>query len=304
MKFQYSKRSVLVLLGIAASSSTAASSFGTGIPFTRIRSHVVSPDRGTIRIRGGSDQSPVELSVSDSSTPEDLEHEPSKTGIATDVNQMGPNSTPPGLLRSKIPQFPWHQLPDLLTYARCIAIPGLVLQFYLSTSPSKNMHSSIIFAIASFTDWLDGYLARRWDITSAFGAFLDPVADKLMVSTGLILLAGKYGPIVAVPSAIILAREIAVSALREWMASQGLRDSVKVGMQGKVKTAATMIALTVVLAVPDGWDASRLFLKGAQTGVWDVVMTIGMGLFYLSSVVTVTSGSVYFRAAAPVLMKK
>jgi len=86
--------------------------------------------------------------------------------------------------------------------------------------------------VASFTDWLDGYLARRWDITSAFGAFLDPVADKLMVSTALILLSGRYGAIVAIPSAIILAREIAVSALREWMAQKGLRDSVKVGIQG------------------------------------------------------------------------
>jgi CDP-diacylglycerol--glycerol-3-phosphate 3-phosphatidyltransferase len=97
------------------------------------------------------------------------------------------------------------------------------------------MHSSLIFAIASLTDYLDGYLARRWDICSPFGAFLDPVADKLMVSTALILLTGKYGYAVAIPSAIILAREIAVSALREWMASKGLRDSVKVGFQGKVR---------------------------------------------------------------------
>ena len=105
MKFQYSKRSFLVLLGIAASSLTAVLSFGPSIPFTRIRSHVVSPDRGTIRIRGRFDQSPVELSVldsSDSSTPEDLEHEPSKTGIATDVNQMRPNSTPSRLLSLRI----------------------------------------------------------------------------------------------------------------------------------------------------------------------------------------------------------
>ncbi len=93
----------------------------------------------------------------------------------------------------------------------------------------------MIFAVASITDYLDGYLARRWDICSPFGAFLDPVADKLMVSTALILLSGKYGSVVAIPTSIILAREIAVSALREWMASRGKRDSVKVGFQGKVK---------------------------------------------------------------------
>lgn len=296
MNFHYSpKKSILVLLAIAASSSTAISSFGTepGINSARIRAQRI----GT---RGGSDQASIELSVSDPTSYQEGE-ETSKNDSALTLNHMGPKSTPPGLLRSKIPQFPWHRLPDWLTYARCIAIPGLVLQFYLSTSPNKNIHSSIIFALASITDWLDGYLARRWDITSAFGAFLDPVADKLMVSTGLILLAGKYGPIVALPSAIILAREIAVSALREWMASRGLRESVKVGFQGKVKTAATMVALTIVLAVPDGWDAGRLFFWLSKAGTWDVVMSVGMGLFYLSSIVTVTSGSVYFKAAAPVL---
>ena len=141
MKVHYSKKSALVILGIVASSSTAASSFGTGTSFTSIRSKVVSLDRATIHTRGGSDQTPAALSMSDASTPNDLEQENSQTDITTAVNWMGPNSTPPGLLRSTIPQFPWHRLPDLLTYARCIAIPGLVLQFYLSTSPDKNIHS-------------------------------------------------------------------------------------------------------------------------------------------------------------------
>jgi len=211
---------------------------------------------------------------------------------------MGPKSTPPGIIRSTFSFIPWNKLPNYLTYARCLAIPAIVAQFYLSKSPLRNIHTSIIFSVASITDWLDGYLARRWDITSAFGAFLDPVADKLMVSTTLVLLSGRYGRIVSIPSAIILAREIAVSALREWMASMGKRDSVKVGFQGKVKTAATMVALAMVSAVPDATGFGKY-----GTG-WEIVATSGMGLLYLSAVITVTSGSVYFRAAAPAFAGK
>jgi CDP-diacylglycerol--glycerol-3-phosphate 3-phosphatidyltransferase len=151
--------------------------------------------------------------------------------------------------------------------------------------------TSVLFAIASFTDWLDGYLARRWDITSAFGAFLDPVADKLMVSTSLILLAGRHGGIVAIPAAIVLAREIAVSALREWMAQRGQRDVVKVGLQGKIKTALTMVALTVLLLVP----------HPEGSGILSKLYNPGVVLLYLSSLVTITSGSVYFIAALPLL---
>lgn len=224
------------------------------------------------------------------------------TEVTTRTSPMGPNSSPPGFLRRLLPNFPWHTLPNQLTYARCVAIPALVIQFYTSTHVDKNIHSSLIFAIASLTDYLDGYLARRWDICSPFGAFLDPVADKLMVSTALILLTGKYGYLVAIPSAIILAREIAVSALREWMASKGKRDSVKVGFQGKVKTAATMVALTIVMSVPDAvglkWNISQLL----KLETWNCVMSVGMLLLFLSSFVTITSGSVYFKAAAPVLM--
>ncbi|EJK46028.1 hypothetical protein THAOC_35332 [Thalassiosira oceanica] len=116
--------------------------------------------------------------------------------------------------------------------------------------PSVAPVLSFLFAVASITDWFDGFLARRWDITSPFGAFLDPVADKLMVSTALIALAGRYGGIVAIPAAVIMAREVGVSALREWMAQQGKRDSVKVGMQGKVKAALTMVSLSLMLLVP------------------------------------------------------
>lgn len=160
--------------------------------------------------------------------------------------------------------------------------------------PDMHVPTGFLFAFASFTDFLDGYLARRWDITSAFGAFLDPVADKLTVSTALILLAGRYGKAVSIPTSIILAREIAVSALREWMAQRGQRDAVKVGIQGKIKTALSMVALTVLLFVPavDG----QTFLSSLRLP--------GMVMLDLCALVTVTSGSVYFIAAAPLLFEK
>lgn len=121
---------------------------------------------------------------------------------------------------------------------------------------------------------------------------MDPVADKLMVSTSLVLLAGRYGSIAAIPTLIILARELAVSALREWMAQRGERDTVKVGYQGKVKTALTMTALTILLYVPASAPTTAILYK------------VGISLLYLSSVITITSGSVYFIAAAPALLNK
>lgn len=235
------------------------------------------------------EQPPADNTVtsSSSSSSTDLEANNNKAdAIAAQANDhMGPNAAPPGFLRRAFPHVAWYRLPNILTYMRCIAIPLLVWIFY---RPDSHVQSSVLFGFASFTDWLDGYLARRWDITSAFGAFLDPVADKLMVSTSLILLTGKYGKVIALPTAIILAREIAVSALREWMAQRGMRDSVKVGFQGKLKTAATMVSLTLLLLA--GSDTSKLFQPS-------VVM------LYLCALVTVTSGSVYFRAAAPVLLE-
>ena len=203
-------------------------------------------------------------------------------------DKLGPKASPPGWLRKTFPAAPWVKLPNWLTYLRCLAIPGLAGLFYL---PGRHIETATVFAVASITDWFDGFLARRWDITSDFGAFLDPVADKLMVSTALVLLSGRYGPAIVLPTAIILAREIAVSALREWMAQRGQRDSVKVGFQGKLKTALTMLSLTLLLMVPgDGMMSplTNLYLPGIVA-------------LYASTVITVTSGSVYFRAAAPVL---
>ena len=253
MIHQRQRQPLLLLLWFVSFSCSMANSFGTfsQASFTKnslqnVRIRTTSTTANSLLSRGGSDvpltaeestedfvdSVPTATSTSLSATTGETNDETSDVSV---VSPMGPNSSPPGFLRRLLPGFPWHKLPNYLTYARCLAIPALIVQFYTSTHMDKNIHSSLIFAIASITDYLDGYLARRWDICSPFGAFLDPVADKLMVSTALILLTGKYGYIIAVPSSIILAREIAVSALREWMASRGKRDSVKVGMQGKVR---------------------------------------------------------------------
>jgi len=209
-------------------------------------------------------------------------------------SKMGPGAkSPPGLLRSMVPSFPWYLMPDYLTYMRCIAVPLLPILYYYDTTM---WHTSLLFGVASFTDWLDGFLARRWDISTNFGAFLDPVADKLAVSTALILLAGNNDKIMTVCTAIILAREIAVSALREWMAQRGSRESVKVGWQGKCKTAFTMMALTALLALPKEISSTAK--------VWPWIQKGGMALLYGSTILTVTSGAVYFKAAAPILMER
>jgi CDP-diacylglycerol--glycerol-3-phosphate 3-phosphatidyltransferase len=239
-------QALLFAVGFLFLSSSTSSSFGSlsHAKFSKTYNNNLTKTTSFRRSnpllqRGGSDEpaSTEESDVAASTSTALLAESDSNTESVASVevpSPMGPNASKPGILRKLFPSLPWHTVPNLLTYARCLAIPALIVQFYTSTHANKHIHSSLIFAIASITDYLDGYLARRWDICSPFGAFLDPVADKLMVSTALILLTGKYGYLVAIPTAIILAREIAVSALREWMASRGARDSVKVGFQGKV----------------------------------------------------------------------
>lgn len=192
-------------------------------------------------------------------------------GAAVDNTSNRPSSFGSGnpsskSLRRLFPNYNWAGFPDLLTFIRCFAIPVLCVMFYIERS---NLACCLLFSIASATDWLDGFLARRWQVTSSFGAFLDPVADKLMVSTALILLVGRYGAKCAVPAAVILAREIAVSALREWMSGMGKRGKVKVGMQGKVKTAAQMTAIIGLLLVPY-----------PMTGMWG--LKVEVSVFILS----------------------
>jgi CDP-diacylglycerol--glycerol-3-phosphate 3-phosphatidyltransferase len=287
--------------------TTVSSSFVPRASLVRVAKHdnIMDFRKSYLAVKGGSDEekdieqtvippAPPTPEVPVAQAPPTPESTPPAVELAvaakaTAPSLLGPNATPPGFLRKTFPSFPWHELPNYLTYVRCLAIPALIVIFY---KPNTHVLAGVLFAIASFTDWLDGYLARRWDITSPFGAFLDPVADKLMVSTSLILLAGRYGAKVAVPATIILAREIAVSALREWMAQRGQRDVVKVGYQGKVKTALTMVSLTVLLFVP---------YPEVATGLLSKLYTSGLAMLYLSAVVTVTSGSVYFIAAAPLL---
>eukprot|EP00537_Pseudo-nitzschia_pungens_P012069 CAMPEP_0172395832 /NCGR_PEP_ID=MMETSP1061-20121228/22038_1 /TAXON_ID=37318 /ORGANISM="Pseudo-nitzschia pungens, Strain cf. pungens" /LENGTH=302 /DNA_ID=CAMNT_0013127535 /DNA_START=132 /DNA_END=1040 /DNA_ORIENTATION=+ len=299
MKFLWQQRVLLLVSALLSATASPAVASSFVLPSsTTARSKAFAGKTKTDSIlrmaRGGDSESspaeePTEAAVPPPPTPEVT----AAAAVPPPPNSLlGPNAkTPPGFLRSKIPGLPWHKLPDYLTYARCLAIPVFVALFY-SKVKGGHLYTGTIFALASVTDWLDGFLARRWDISTAFGAFLDPVADKLMVSTSLILLSGRYGAVAAVPSLVILAREIAVSALREWMAQRGERDTVKVGYQGKVKTALTMMALTILLYVPASSGTSALLYK------------VGIPLLYMSAVITITSGSVYFIAAAPALLGK
>ena len=176
----------------------------------------------------------------------------------------------------------WN-LPNALTGLRILLIPVLGLMFLLP-HPWSNVIATAVFALAGITDWLDGYLARRLNQTSAFGAFLDPVADKLIVAVALIIIVtDRPTASIAVPAAVIIGREIAVSGLREWMAELGRRSSVAVGTLGKVKTTAQMVAILLLLL---GMDLFGLPLR--QIGFW---------LLYLAAVLTLYSMAQYLRAA-------
>lgn len=194
-------------------------------------------------------------------------------------------------------------IPTMLTWLRILLIPVFVGAFYwpenlrtLGAMPSHsvNIFITIIFAIASFTDWLDGYLARRWHQTSAFGAFLDPVADKLMVAAALIVLV-EFGRVGAIVALIIIGREIAISALREWMAGEGQRSSVGVAMIGKVKTAVQMLAILFLLF----WDDINL----GSTGIFKTKL-IGHVLIVIAAFLTLLSMAYYLKSAWPKLKGK
>ena len=141
-------------------------------------------------------------------------------------------------------------IPNLLTWMRILLIPLVVGIFYVPdswlTPPQKNLGATIVFITAALTDWFDGWLARRLGQTSAFGAFLDPVADKLMVTAALVVLV-RLGRADAVIAIVIIGREIAISALREWMAGLGASRSVAVSFLGKLKTTAQMISIPMLL---------------------------------------------------------
>ncbi len=187
-------------------------------------------------------------------------------------------------------------IPTWLTLLRILMIPVLVLVFYL---PYKwtNFAATAVFALAAITDWLDGWIARRYHQYSAFGAFLDPVADKLMVAVALFLIVqGHPTAWMALWAAVIVGREIAVSALREWMAELGQRARVKVAAIGKIKTVAQMLALLCLLysVSPDRVQRHDLFLR-------DPVFHVGDWLLAVAALLTLWSGLAYLRAAWPVL---
>ncbi len=178
-------------------------------------------------------------------------------------------------------------LPNILTLARIVMIPIFGLVFFLPVGWAGPV-AAFVFALAAVTDWLDGYLARRWEQTSAFGAFLDPVADKLMVAVALVaLVAVNPSPWFALPAAVIIGREIAVSALREWMAELGKRATVAVSVIGKFKTAAQMIAIIMLLYSEP--------VLGMPTSA------LGLVLLYIAAGLTLWSMVVYLRAAWVVL---
>ena len=181
-------------------------------------------------------------------------------------------------------------LPTAITLFRIALIPLFVLVFYLPFSWS-NVVATAIFALASFSDWVDGYLARSMQLESSFGAFLDPVADKLMVVVVIVLLVEANPSIyVALPSVVIVAREISISALREWMAQLGASTTVKVSYIGKTKTVAQMLALGfMIFAEP---------LMGLP------IFQIGLGIYYLAAILTIASMVIYLRAAWPVLTRE
>jgi len=176
-----------------------------------------------------------------------------------------------------------NNVPMWLTLLRIGLLPVVVIVFYID-APWARPLSCLIFSIAGVTDWLDGYLARKWGVESRFGAFLDPVADKLMVATVLILIVEfDNSPWLTIPAIVIIGREITISALREWMAEMGQRGKVKVGWVGKVKTTAQIIALGLLLYLHD-------FL-GLP------IYQMGMVALYVATVLTIWSMVGYMKAA-------
>ena len=185
-------------------------------------------------------------------------------------------------------------LPILLTWLRIVAIPLLIAVYYLpadwATSYERDLVATLLFCAAALTDWADGYLARKLNQTSAFGAFLDPVADKLMVAAALIVLV-QLGRADAIVAMIIIGREITISALREWMASIGASRSVAVHMLGKLKTASQMAAIVLLL-----FDGE--LVPGVHTRL------LGTWLIYIACALTIWSMVYYLQKALPAIRDK
>ena len=177
-------------------------------------------------------------------------------------------------------------IPNILTGFRIILIPFFVVCYYLPVSWAAPA-AAFIFFLAGITDILDGYLARKLDQSTPFGAFLDPVADKIMVAVSLVMIVEHYAVIwITIPAMIMICREIIISALREWMAELGERANVAVSSLGKIKTAAQMMALFLLI-----WQHSIEM-------EW-----VGFTLLYIATVLTLWSMVIYLKAAWPALSK-
>ena len=185
-------------------------------------------------------------------------------------------------------------IPILLTWLRVALIPLVVGVFFLPdawmTDYERGLSATVVFVVAALTDWFDGYLARKLDQTSAFGAFLDPVADKLMVAGALLLLV-QLGRTNAIIAFVIIGREIAITALREWMAQIGASKSVAVSSLGKIKTVAQMVAIPMLLY------AYPLF------GVIDTLF-VGQRLLEVAALLTLWSMLYYLRRAWPLIKER
>ncbi|MEO5770770.1 MAG: CDP-diacylglycerol--glycerol-3-phosphate 3-phosphatidyltransferase [Burkholderiaceae bacterium] len=180
----------------------------------------------------------------------------------------------------------FFNLPTLLTWARIVAIPLVVGVFYLPLEEAhRNQIATLLFVLVAATDWLDGWLARRLNQTSAFGAFLDPVADKFLVCAALLILL-QLDRVNALLAFVIIGREIAISALREWMAQIGASRSVAVHMLGKLKTVAQLVAIPFLL------------FGYIDTHLW------GTGLLMVAAVLTIWSMVYYLQKALPEIRAK
>ena len=183
--------------------------------------------------------------------------------------------------------MPTMNLPNILTLSRILLIPIFVL-VYIVPGPGTYLIAALLFGLAAFTDWLDGYLARRLNQATPFGAFLDPVADKLIVVAALVVLIGHHSSLwLTLPGLIIIGREIVISALREWMAEMNRRGVIAVTWFSRVKTALQMIAIVILIANPPVLDRP-----------WVIV---GYALLYVAAVMTLISMIIYLRAAWPTL---
>jgi CDP-diacylglycerol--glycerol-3-phosphate 3-phosphatidyltransferase len=193
----------------------------------------------------------------------------------------------------------YKHLPNFLTLARIVLIPVFMIAFYLPFLYAP-IFAALVFILAALTDWFDGYLARQWQVTSALGAFLDPVADKLLVATALVLLAASPLEYLSIPAVIIIGREIAISALREWMAELGKRQSITANFLGKVKTAVQMVAIVMLILILH--DAQALegcfyWLGFLMPSFIQFITWVAYFLIYLATLLTLWSMAIYMLAA-------